>query len=663
MEVWRVVWLLCKECCCQIEKQYLIALCLLVILQIYIFSIAFNETFDPLPGDLGVRIIDQSTTIHSTISDRLPSFTIDNSDYLFGAILVKHTMTSGLTLTMFALSRTSLRNRKGPNRIHENAEERWREMESHHGIPRGAKKSDTIFCAIAPSGQLDHTYIVESSHFTSTNMTDESANEMIDIIQCPMRERRSQFNLPELSQQLVFVRLFRRSYPTGAEVALLNFTIPWKTRRTGYMLSVPPHDPFTPHDHDPHQTPPPQPPVWPAPIHSSFNSWEGLPLPNNPVPNPSFYLSVTLSNDRLTAHLMGSASPPSISSAAHLLEFIYHHLSIGFKHIFLSVKYSFGSARMRTLLLVLRHAIEVGSVTVVSQSSDGIDGTSSTDGMTWTESFLRNYHHTVCYYLLKGMNEEFISLKVEGQRTGSILLSGGYLAMWGLDSFLIPSAPHKTIHDVIHSHTNQSHNQHISLLRGDPHSVSSASHFCSLLIFSEKIIDRYPPHDSHDSPFFPWLTDRFAQGESYFLLNTNLEEMSRRERSASALLSIASDGVNGTLYEDYGLLLPIHQQFSFASLPTQEYCEEEGKGVSLWSSSSSLYRIMSRRHRYDQHNSRLVSATNNEYSVRYAEKVAHKLRELNLDIVVMADLASESHLIGTKDEHWRRFSNPDSRSA
>jgi hypothetical protein len=367
---------------------------------------------------------------------------------------------------MFALSRTSLKYHKGANRIHEKAEGRWREMEALHGVPRGAKKSDTIYCAISPNGPPGHILAshVESTHFTSTNMTDESANGMIDVIQCPMKM--SQLEPPEESADLIFVRLFRRSYPTGAEITLINFTIPWKTRRTGYMLSVPPHDPFTPHrDREPHASPLPHrhhpAGSGAAPIHSLFNSWEGfLPLSSqlNPPPQstPSFYLSVTLSNDRLTAHLMGSASPPSISSTAHLLEFVYHHLAIGFKHIFLSVKYSFGSSRMRTLLLVLRPAIEAGSVTVVSQSSDGIDGTSSTDGMTWTERFLKHYHHTVCYYLLKGMNEEFISQR-EGQKEG---LSGGYLAMWGLDSFLIPSAPHETIHDLVQLHRGESHQQH-----------------------------------------------------------------------------------------------------------------------------------------------------------------------------------------------------------
>jgi hypothetical protein len=70
MGVWRVARVVCQECCCQIEKQYLIALCLLLILQIYIFSSVLNETFEPLiEADLGVQISDQSKATQSPVSD------------------------------------------------------------------------------------------------------------------------------------------------------------------------------------------------------------------------------------------------------------------------------------------------------------------------------------------------------------------------------------------------------------------------------------------------------------------------------------------------------------------------------------------------------------------------------------------------------------------
>jgi hypothetical protein len=49
--------------------------------------------------------------------------------------------------------------------------------------------------------------------------------------------------------------------------------------------------------------------------------------------------------------------------------------------------------------------------------------------------------------------------------------------------------------------------------------------------------------------------------------------------------------------------------------------------------------------------------------VRYAEKVALRLKQLNLDLMVVADLAVESHLTGTKDEHWKRYSTAQDESS
>jgi hypothetical protein len=645
MEFWSFCWLIFLECR-HIEKKYLLVIVILFFIQIQFFiSLLSSDTLLP-SSSVGIVISDNSSkrsrhfTAHDTLLpffSELPSFTSDNSDYIFSAVIVPRNLKRNpqFTLTMFALSRVAFKFQKGMNRIHENVKNNWEEMEAKHGIPRGSKKSDTIYCLLS-HGTNQSSYITESTSLAINNMTEPSANEVIDIIQCPIA---NQFH--DLDDHLV-VKLFRISYPTGKNISLLNFTIPWETRRTGYMLSVAPHDPFISPQHHYHhiRNSLSQPYHVPSThvVHSRFDAWGNLQTSLQRRDLPSFYLSVTLSNDRLTAHLMGSASTPSISSAAYLLEFVYHHISIGIKHIFISVKYSFGSSRMRTVLLLLRHAIEAGHVTVVSQSGDGIDGTSSTHGMTWSELFLKHYHSTVCYYLLKGMYD------------GSHL-AGAYLVMWGLDSFFIPASPHETIQDIFLSLPHLTP----SSLRG-----SQTARLCYALISSDKIIDKYPPSDSRDNPLFPWLLDRFSLGESYFLRNKDIQNLSSSKRYARALESLSSEGPpDGALYDDYGLLLPIHQGLSFASIPTQQYCAS----LSLLplddflSSSPLLYRIMSRRYRYSLTESLLFSATDNEYSARYAPRVMQLLRQHNLDLVITSDLANENKFIGTKDEHWRRYFN------
>ena len=63
---------------------------------------------------------------------------------------------------------------------------------------------------------------------------DSNANRRLDILRCPMEHSAHAYLfLARSPQEEVFVEILRGS------VSLINFTIPWSTRRTGYLLSSP----------------------------------------------------------------------------------------------------------------------------------------------------------------------------------------------------------------------------------------------------------------------------------------------------------------------------------------------------------------------------------------------------------------------------------------
>ena len=228
------------------------------------------------------------------------------------------------------------------------------------------------------------TRILVPAVFIPTSLSiDDNFNNKLDIMRCRMH-----YINPELSMsnQSVQVELLRR-HRNGSASPLLKFNIPWGMRRTGYMhhrVGVPtqalfkPPTPSIPDDENArrkhtmyHSTPVDVELLY----FSKWDSWE------------NFHVTPEVKHDKLPTRIYlcvcGKTSSPILDDIALLLEFIQHHLLLGVNHIFLSVRYAWDSHNMHVLLLSLRHFIDSGVISVMSQAMDGYDRTASTNGMAW----------------------------------------------------------------------------------------------------------------------------------------------------------------------------------------------------------------------------------------------------------------------------------------
>jgi hypothetical protein len=64
---------------------------------------------------------------------------------------------------------------------------------------------------------------------------DSNANRRLDILRCRMEDSEYAYRfLAKSPDASVYVEILR------GETSLINFTVPWDTRRTGYLMSSPP---------------------------------------------------------------------------------------------------------------------------------------------------------------------------------------------------------------------------------------------------------------------------------------------------------------------------------------------------------------------------------------------------------------------------------------
>jgi hypothetical protein len=303
-----------------------------------------------------------------------------------------------LHITVFALNRMLLsegRSNWGPTRVNKEAREQWHTAEKKtrriNYFPNGTRdKFSNINCQITNAvGEVP--YITSGRFVPNALSLDDSFNQKIDIFRCDMRDIVPNYAHLITSNQSVQVHLLR-PLRSGRVSSLLNFSIPWRTRRVGYMqqsaeLTFQPSSPSSSGSKSADNSFIRERQASQALLTTKesllFTKWEpwehyldSLDASDHastvPSPQPQIYLC-----------LSGKTTSPFVDSVALLLEFIQHHLLLGVQHLFLSVRYAWDSQNMHSLLLALRYFIEQKRVTVSSQASDGYDRTASTKGIAW----------------------------------------------------------------------------------------------------------------------------------------------------------------------------------------------------------------------------------------------------------------------------------------
>ena len=398
----------------------------------------------------------------------LPAMTADLSELVLGSLLERSFDDDNLTLTTFMLGHEMLNSDLvglGARMVRNDLIHMWEmaiaKWEGTLYTSSGQRVTPPdYYCRISHSNSSQHsmTYVVKGAFVPNRLTPDQSSNRRLDILRCPMHGSQAQYKDLIRSDEHLLVEILRE------RDSLINFTVPWRSRKTGLMLSLPPQA-------------------------SMFDSWKG------------YGASSPSNSTKLTVHMCtpGMETPPGRRILPLFLEFIQHHLLLGVDHIFLSANFHWGSRRMITLLRLFRTYISEGSVTMASQAGDNVDYMASVYGIYWKRNVLKLMQINMCLYLSKGVAD--------------------YVGVWDLDEFFIPRLPYNNMIDVIRSmestvpisypDMNGVFSSTSKLWRGGPGLADGDGHpFCYISLQSVVLLQR--SNDFDDA--HPWIGQRFTHG-------------------------------------------------------------------------------------------------------------------------------------------------------
>lgn len=378
-----------------------------------------------------------SNNLHDPLSEdqflvkksALPAFAADESEFILGSLIERsfdswdlHITT--LMLCHFMLEPTTSSSGMGVDKVHPLMKEKWKRAVTKFMdvayFPSGRRlPSPAFYCKISNTA-TSTVYLVEGSFVPNRLTSDSNANRRMDIFRCRMQDAEYSYShLAGSEVEEVSVEILRES------LSLVNFTIPWDTRRAGYLFSHPP-------------------------AASQLDAWGG----RASGPRGSSTVVATKNDTRLDDTVnIGQDTIPSLPNAAsntviHIcvpgtrqfpskatlplfLEFVSHHLLLGVDHIHLPLLLGWNSPHMARFMDVFRSYIRQGKLSIGSQAGDGVDMVHSLAGMTWSKNAVKLFQANACLYTAKGLAD--------------------YLLLMDVDEFFIPriNHGHRSILDVI----------------------------------------------------------------------------------------------------------------------------------------------------------------------------------------------------------------------
>lgn len=270
----------------------------------------------------------------------LPAFTINENDFILSSMIERSSNSWDLYLTTFMLCHSMLaeddHNTVGVESVHPVMKDKWsRAMNNFKKttyMPSGVrnqKYNEEYYCSIKhfPSSTA---YIVPGVFMPNRLTADRNSNRKLDILRCPMKNSKySYYNYIDTNFS-ISVDILRGN----GNNSMISFTIPWKTRKTGYLLSTPPSA-------------------------SKLDAWKGYDklLKRKPT---------TKKLDKLHICLPSSNVYPSKNLLPVFLEFISHHLLVGASHIHLPVQFGWNSIYMQEYLTIFKSYIDEGEGDIIA---------------------------------------------------------------------------------------------------------------------------------------------------------------------------------------------------------------------------------------------------------------------------------------------------------
>ena len=317
--------------------------------------------YEPLPRNYTTSISEYS---------ELPNFAKGYSEFLLGAMIERISNSYDLFLTSFFLCHKLLDLKD--SLFHPDAVNYWRSMRKFNVVTeysRGGLRAapPTILCRIRNyvGGQA---YIVNAMLVGNSLSPDNNSNRLLDIFRCPMQGTYNAYMELAGSDKYVEVEILK------GNMSIIKFLVPWKSRKVGFMLSDPPEA-------------------------SRFNPWKGF---NRSHPG-------VWTHDKIHMSAAGWMDVPRKSTLPYLLEFIQHHLLLGFSHVYMSTKFHWKSPHMNKLLRVLKSFIDEGFLSVTSFAGDILDGVFSMGGMHWSTrdrlDIPKIIYVVMCIYYARGVTD------------------------------------------------------------------------------------------------------------------------------------------------------------------------------------------------------------------------------------------------------------------
>lgn len=280
-----------------------------------------------------------SEIIHNSITSpdyqlektTLPSFANDETEFIIGSIIERSSQSFDLFATTFMLCHYMLdsHNPDGVQEVHSAMKDTWQramlKFEKVTYLASGTRRQETtdekFFCRIRHS--ISSTSYIVPGHFMPNRLIDDShQNRKLDILRCPIMNSHSAYNDFAGSSELMSIEVLR------GNGTLVSFTIPWNTRKTGFLLSNPP-------------------------AASVFNSWKGYDISQKTN-------SKKENIDKLHVCVPSSDQIPSKNNLPLFLEFVSHHLLIGVSHIHLPVTFAWNSVHMNRYIDIFQSYIQEG---------------------------------------------------------------------------------------------------------------------------------------------------------------------------------------------------------------------------------------------------------------------------------------------------------------
>ena len=277
----------------------------------------------------------------------LPTFASDESEYLLSSIIDRSALSSSLYLTTFFLSHHVLVpygtvDQDGESltveEVHPVMKETWNRAADNFKkaqyLPSGARIqatfSEEFFCEIKHSSR-GKSYTVRGDFLPNRLTSDSHANRLLDVLRCPIKNSRGAYEMYAGGNSSISVNILR------GNVSLVTFMVPWKSRRTGYLLSS-------------------------SKAASRLDSWKGH---ESTLKDDN---SNSRAIDKLHICVTTSSEQPSLENLPLFVEFISHHLLIGAGHISLPVPFPWNSPSMNRHSEVFQSYIQEGKLRIDSST-------------------------------------------------------------------------------------------------------------------------------------------------------------------------------------------------------------------------------------------------------------------------------------------------------